>query len=100
MVNRNSARNDMSRIKLFQLLALIGVVGFVIDFAWIVPKAKALFEQSAFLVEDGLPEESANYRDEARQLTNFIIPIALLATAFIAPLNVYLISRGLKKYAK
>ena len=33
----------MSRIKLFQLLALIGVVGFVIDFAWIVPKAKALF---------------------------------------------------------
>ncbi|HIA72003.1 MAG TPA: hypothetical protein EYO01_04820 [Phycisphaerales bacterium] len=90
----------MSKIRLFQLLALIGVLGFIIDLAWIAPKAKTLFEQSAFLVEDGLPEESAHYRDEARQLANFIVPIALLATALIAPLNVYLISRGLKKYAK
>lgn len=90
----------MSRIRLFQLLALIGVLGFMIDLAWIAPKAKALFEQSTFLVEDGLPEESANYRDEARKLAKFIVPIALLATALIAPLNVYLISRGLKKYAK
>jgi hypothetical protein len=90
----------MNTFRIFLFLALLGISCFIFNFAWLTPKAKQLYAQSTYLVENGLPEESASYRDEAEQISNLIIPVALVAFALIAPLNVHVISKALKKNAK
>ena len=81
-------------------LALLGIGCFVFVFTWLSPETKDLLAQHDNLIALGLFEEAAQYQSEAMELSRSIVPITVLGCFLLIPMNIYLISTGIKRHAQ